>query len=94
MAEKAKQKGKKGMPKEPTFEAALDRLEQIAEELESGELSLKDAISLAEEGLKLSQFCEKQLTEAEGKVHKLVERMGGVGVEPLAAEASEEDEED
>jgi exodeoxyribonuclease VII small subunit len=75
------------------FEKALERLEQIAAQLEAGDLALEDAIALAEEGLTLSQFCEKQLTEAEGKIEQLVERMGAVGVEPLRTESSGEDEE-
>ena len=54
--------------------------------MEGGELSLEKAIALAEEGLKLSQLCEKQLTEAEGKIEQLVERMGAVGVEPMELE--------
>ena len=78
----------------PTFEEALGRLEEIAEELEQGDLPLEKAIALAEEGLALSQLCEKQLTEAEGKIEQLVERMGTVTTEPLdvAPDADEEDE--
>jgi exodeoxyribonuclease VII small subunit len=77
-----------------SFEEALARLEEIAEQLESGELPLEKAIALAEEGLKLSQFCEKQLTEAEGKIEQLVERMGAVGVEPREIGGEGEEEED
>ena len=73
----------------PSFEEALGRLEEIAEELEQGDLPLEQAIALAEEGLKLSQTCEKQLTEAEGKIEQLVERMGTVATEPLNAESVE-----
>ena len=77
----------------PTFEEALNRLEEIAEELEQGDLPLEQAIALAEEGLKLSQICEKQLTEAEGKIEQLVERMGAVTTEPLDAEPDADEEE-
>jgi exodeoxyribonuclease VII small subunit len=79
--------------KTPAFEQALARLEEIAACLESGELALEEAIALAEEGLKLSQLCERQLTEAEGKIQQLVERMGVVGLEPLRADSEEADEE-
>jgi exodeoxyribonuclease VII small subunit len=68
------QKGSKASP--PTFEQALERLEDIARQLESGELPLERAIALAGEGIKLSQSCEEQLTAAEGKIQQLVERMG------------------
>lgn len=93
MAERPKRQQKTRDAAEETFERALARLEEIAERLESGELALEEAIALAEEGLKLSQYCEKQLAEAEGKIEQLVERMGAVGVEPLAAAGGEDEEE-
>ncbi|MFB3882684.1 MAG: exodeoxyribonuclease VII small subunit [Armatimonadota bacterium] len=96
MAERTKrqQRGCGGAQEETeTFEHALARLEKIAQRLESGELALEEAIALAEEGLRLSQFCEKQLAEAEGKIEQLVERMGGISVEPLAESAAEDEEE-
>jgi exodeoxyribonuclease VII small subunit len=76
----------------PTFEQALARLEEIADQLESGDLPLEQAIALAEEGIKLSQWCEQQLTAAEGKIQQLVERMGRVELEPLQPEGGEEEE--
>lgn len=75
----------------PTFEEALARLEEIAQRLESGDLPLEEAIALAEEGCKLAQLCEQQLTAAEGKIQQLVERMGVVATEPLAPEPGEEE---
>ena len=95
MTETPRRQRKKREESGVSFEDALARLEEVAEQLEGGELSLEKAIALAEEGLKLSQLCEKQLTEAEGKIEQLVERMGAVGVEPmeLAGEADEAEEE-
>lgn len=91
LAERSKRQPKNESGGEQTFEQALARLEEIAERLESGDLALEEAIALAEEGLKLSQYCEKQLTEAEGKIEQLVERMGAVHLEPLdTAEEGEE----
>ena len=86
MTDKPRRQRKKREESSVSFEDALARLEEIAEQLEGGELSLEKAIALAEEGLKLSQLCEKQLTEAEGKIEQLVERMGAVGVEPMEME--------
>ncbi len=80
-------KQQKAAPDEPTFESALERLEEIAGRLEAGDLPLEEAIALAEEGLILSQFCEKQLAEAEGRIDQLVERMGVAGLEPTDSEA-------
>ena len=76
---------------EMTFEEALARLEEIAHQLESGDLPLEKAIALAEEGLKLSHLCEEQLTTAEGKIQQLVERMGRSALEPLQPEEGEEE---
>jgi exodeoxyribonuclease VII small subunit len=76
----------------PSFEQALARLEEIAHQLEGGDLPLEEAIALAEEGIKLSQLCEQQLTAAEGKIQQLVERMGRVELAPLETEGAEEEE--
>jgi exodeoxyribonuclease VII small subunit len=73
-----------------TFEQALARLEEIAHQLEGGDLPLEQAIALAEEGFGLSQFCEQQLTAA-GKIQQLVERMGRPVLEPLQPEEGEEE---
>ncbi len=91
MTEQPKRQRKKPAEPSPTFEQALARLEEIAGQLETGDLALERAIALAEEGLKLSQFCEKQLREAEGKIHQLVDRMGAVELEALGEEAGEEE---
>jgi len=91
---KPKRKQKKGDERATSFEEALARLEEIAEQLEGGELPLEKAIALAEEGLRLSQFCEKQLTEAEGKIEQLVERMGAVGLEPMELGTEGDEQED
>jgi exodeoxyribonuclease VII small subunit len=40
--------------------------------MEGGELSLDDSLKLFEEGIKLSRDCNKELSEAEQKVKKLV----------------------
>jgi exodeoxyribonuclease VII small subunit len=63
--------------KEKSFEEALSRLEQIVLELEEGELSLEDALQKFEEGIKLSEFCMQKLTQAEGKVKKLIKTSKG-----------------
>ncbi len=93
MGESGKRQRKKSAEPMPSFEEALARLEEIAEQLESGGLALEKTIALAEEGLRLSQFCEKQLSEAEGKIEQLVERMGAVELEPMEIEAEGEEEE-
>ncbi len=93
MSARRKRKPKRGKESSPTFEEALARLEDIAQQLEDGDLPLEKAISLSEEGLRLSELCEKQLTRAEGKIQQLVERMGRAELEPLDEETEEADEE-
>jgi exodeoxyribonuclease VII small subunit len=63
--------------KEKSFEEALNRLEAIVLELEEGELSLEEAVKKFEEGVELSSFCTKKLTQAEEKVEKLVKTAKG-----------------
>src|SRR4030042_149906 len=50
------------------FEESLARLEEITEKLESQDISLEDSLKMFEEGIRLSKFCEKKLTEAEQKM--------------------------
>lgn len=60
-----------------SFEEALSRLEEIVTELEEGELDLDGALSKFEEGIELSQFCARKLTQAEEKIKKLVKSAKG-----------------
>ena len=62
---------------EQKFEKDLERLEQIVEALESGGLSLDDALRRFEEGIKLARRCEKTLTEAERKIEILTKNAQG-----------------
>jgi len=59
------------------FEEAMQRLEKIVQDLDSGELSLEDSIKAFEEGMKLVKFCSGKLEEAEQKVNILVRESGG-----------------
>jgi exodeoxyribonuclease VII small subunit len=54
------------------FEKKLNRLEEIVQKMEKGELSLDDSLKLFEEGVKLSRDCHGQLTSAEAQVKKLI----------------------
>ncbi len=55
-----------------TFESALKRLEEIAKKLEEENLSLDEALKYFEEGMKLSKFCNEQLSQAENKVKIII----------------------
>jgi len=64
------------------FEDCLQRLEQIVDELEKGNVPLEQALKLFEEGLQLSSSCRKELEEAEGKVEILLRQDGKLQPEP------------
>ena len=63
--------------KEIPFEAALKKLEGIVEGLESGDLSLEDALKQYEEGVRMADLCTKRLTEAEKRVEVLMKANPG-----------------
>ena len=54
-----------------TFEAALQRLKQIVEQLENADLPLEEMVRLYEEGKRLSEFCERKLREARERIQQL-----------------------
>lgn len=54
------------------FEEALSELETIVQRMEDAALPLDEALSLFEEGIKLSRFCSQKLEEAEKKVEILL----------------------
>lgn len=58
--------------KKVTFEQAMARLEEIVKQLEQGDASLEDALTLFEEGTRLMKKCTTQLDRAEQKVSKLL----------------------
>ena len=54
------------------FEDAMKALEQIANELENGELSLEKSVDKFEEGIKISKKCNEILEKAEKKISILI----------------------
>ena len=54
------------------FEKKLNRLEEIVQKMEKGDLSLEESLKFFEEGVKLSRDCHGQLSQAELQVKKLV----------------------
>ncbi len=66
------------MPKKKTFETALQELEQIVNQLETGEPTLEQALKQFEKGSQLSQFCAAKLDETEKKITLLMENQAGM----------------
>jgi exodeoxyribonuclease VII small subunit len=69
-----------------TFEHALARLEQITDELESGDLSLEKSLEKFNEGMALVQFCNGKLDEAKSQVELLLKKDGQLVSVPFAEE--------
>jgi len=67
--------------KKQTFEAAMQTLETIVQELESGDLALEKAMQRFEEGVKLSKFCSTKLDETEKKITLLTANADGTSSE-------------
>jgi exodeoxyribonuclease VII small subunit len=85
----------------PTFEEALQKLDQIVQRLEKGELTLEESLALYEEGLALSRLCHGKLEEAEARIELLLknargevaaDRKGQPRTTPFSPEASGEDD--
>lgn len=60
-----------------SFEDAMKRLEQIVDALEEGDTPLDKAMSLYEEGLELSRFCNEKLRATELRLKKLSKTVDG-----------------
>ncbi|GAV25654.1 exodeoxyribonuclease 7 small subunit [Carboxydothermus islandicus] len=60
-----------------TFEEAMNRLNEIVERLERGNVGLEESLALFEEGLKLHRFCSEKLKELELKLVEVQEDEAG-----------------
>lgn len=78
------------MSKSVKFEDAMNRLEEIVEEMESGSGDLDKSLELFEEGVKLVRFCSSKLEEAKKKVEILVKKGDKMSAEPFALEQNNE----
>ena len=74
---------------EPGFDEALKRLEQLVEQMESGEMDLDAMVAAFEEGQRLIQFCSRKLNEVERRIEVLVkDNAGAEATEPFAPPVS------
>jgi exodeoxyribonuclease VII small subunit len=62
---------------ELNFEGAMDRLEKIVEQMESGKLPLEDLIVRYEEGMNLVKVCQERLAKAEQKIEIIARNSAG-----------------
>src|SRR2546428_11292416 len=59
------------------FEKAMDRLEAIVEQMETGKLPLEDLIVRCEEGMNLVKVCQERLANAEQKIEIIARNSAG-----------------
>src|SRR5438552_14983467 len=68
-------------PKQPSaaldFRTAMNRLEAIVEQMESGKLPLEDLIVRYEEGMNLVKICQERLASAEQKIEIIARDSAG-----------------
>jgi exodeoxyribonuclease VII small subunit len=65
------------MAQKRKFEEAMSELEGVVKKLEGGKLTLDESLESFEKGIKLARECEGKLTEAKGKVEKLIKDSSG-----------------
>ncbi len=65
---------------EPTFESALERLEQIVEEMEGDRLPLEELLGRYEEGTSLVKVCQQRLSAAEKRIELISRNASGEAV--------------
>lgn len=77
------------------FETALEDLEQVVEQLESGDLALEDSLAAFEKGVGLVKFCNQKLNEVEKKVELLIkDKEGKLQLKAFEDSTEEENAED
>ena len=60
-----------------TFEASMQRLEQIVRAMERGDVPLDESLKLFQEGTELVRHCEKLLSEAHLQIEKVMTAQDG-----------------
>jgi exodeoxyribonuclease VII small subunit len=68
---------KKKAPEELSFDESLQRLEQIVEQMEQGDIPLEESLKLYEEGVLLSKVCAQKLQQAELTIKRLGKDLEG-----------------
>jgi len=70
-----------------SFESAMEELETIVRDLETGRAPLEESINAYERGIALKKHCEKKLKAAQEKIEKItVQKDGSLAAKPLDPE--------
>lgn len=59
-----------------SFEAAMQSLASLVERMENNDLPLEEALQLFEQGIQLTRYCQKTLSNAELQVETLLKNSG------------------
>lgn len=70
-------------PQNKTFEASMQRLEQIVRAMERGDVELEESLKLFQEGMELIRNCGKLLEDAQLQVRKIMTAPDGSPVEEV-----------
>ncbi len=62
----------------PSFEENLEKLKEIVEDLESGDLPLKDSLEKFQNGADIIKQCYKELETAELKIETIIKKDGKI----------------
>ncbi|MGL4207717.1 MAG: exodeoxyribonuclease VII small subunit [Aeromonadaceae bacterium] len=73
-----------------TFDATLDELETIVQQMEQGELPLEEALKQFERGVQLVRAGQQKLSQAEQKVQILLAEQGEEHLAPFTTSQGEE----
>lgn len=61
----------------PTFELSLEKLEAAVSQLETGSLTLEEALTAFENGISWSKDCQKFLDKAEKRIEVVLKNEAG-----------------
>ena len=75
-----------------SFEQAIQQLEKIIQDLESGDLPLEKSMNKFEEGIQLTRFCSQKLDETEQKIQVLLkDHQGDIAYQPFNQDDASKD---
>lgn len=60
------------------FEEAMQKLEKVVTQLETGDVPLEEAITLYKEGMELSALCQGKLQHAEKQLMSMIDEKGNI----------------
>ena len=65
------------------YEEAINSLQQIAEQLESGNLSLEESVKLFEKSVELSKLCFEKIKQTDGEVLVIKKELDEIKLKPF-----------